>query len=228
MRDDDEYTCTACVNHFEVSLLNGESGEIKFCPWCGAPRAAGRVGVGARLMLRRLLCLIGLHDYALVRKLSRCGDARPLHAVRAPLRREHADARDCPLEPLRRPPLLSGAAMSEDVKPALTPEEWAGLLAMDQPTVFGDAGGHVAVGKCALFWDAHSGNVLCDDYDAPRQHALAAIALHGQPFGFTWEDATFLRILALAGPGESLSSACCEHLDALAARIAALLPPEGV
>lgn len=72
-----------------------------------------------------------------------------------------------------------------EIKPALSPEEWGAV-----PDLFVEVG-------------------------CPERHAFAARALHGQPFGFTWEDVDTLRE---SPPDESL-------LDAIADRVAALLPP---
>ena len=65
----------------------------------------------------------------------------------------------------------------------------------------------------------------------PRDHALAALCLYGQPFGFTPEDVALLLDLAevvdnplgmdLRGGKEEF-----EGVLSIAARIAALLPPE--
>jgi hypothetical protein len=57
-------------------------------------------------------------------------------------------------------------------------------------------------------------------------HALAALALHGQPFGFTREDVALLRDEAESEwNGDEMPTG--RRLLALAARIEALLPPEG-
>jgi hypothetical protein len=56
------------------------------------------------------------------------------------------------------------------------------------------------------------------------RHAHAAIALAGQPFGFTWEDVEFLRCEAMNNldNGWRHDAAFC---DSIADRIEALLPP---
>jgi hypothetical protein len=98
--------------------------------------------------------------------------------------------------------------MSE-ITPALTPEEWATYKG------YGDLRGPLETAAGCL-----KGGEL-------TQHGLAAICLHGQPFGFTQHDVWVARTLA-------------DHVDtmhpggiqlrrdalALAERIAALLPPE--
>lgn len=82
------------------------------------------------------------------------------------------------------------------MKPALTPEEWAHR----------EKWGAIAVGSAS----------------DPRPHALAALALHGQSFGFDHADVRFMRHVARFFPHKYGR----EQADALAARIEALLPPE--
>lgn len=97
---------------------------------------------------------------------------------------------------------------SDEVKPALTAEEWP-----RGPGVFG--------------WDDGSVFIAYRDEQpsVERPHAVAAVLLHGQPYGFTREDVEQLRKLAIRdsrtyGPPE-------DHFGwRIAARIAALLPPE--
>ena len=52
-------------------------------------------------------------------------------------------------------------------------------------------------------------------------HALAALALHGQPFGFTWDDVELLRMFGNGDPMPHIRQQCNDLAD----RIAALLPP---
>jgi hypothetical protein len=58
--------------------------------------------------------------------------------------------------------------------------------------------------------------------DSDLRHALAALALYGQPFGFTWDDVDRIRMAAMYYPGEMARA-----LDGIGDRIAALLPPRG-
>lgn len=98
--------------------------------------------------------------------------------------------------------------MSE-IQPALTPEEWARFLAVLAET------DHWTAYRC-----------MSQDF-----HGLAALALHGQPFGFTWEDVVALREEVRGeweGPGGTILGEPGHRLLSIAARIAALLPPEGV
>jgi hypothetical protein len=63
-----------------------------------------------------------------------------------------------------------------------------------------------------------------------KLHAVAAMALYGQPFGFTHDDLRLLRTdpQAHAPAGWIGISDRAHRLENLAQRIAALLPPEGV
>jgi hypothetical protein len=87
-----------------------------------------------------------------------------------------------------------------EIQPALSPEEWAGELAGRGPIGYHEL----------VLWDGY-------------EHAIAAIALHGQPFGFTHADVEALLFAADHSSGaEDPDSA----LRDLARRIAALLPPQ--
>jgi hypothetical protein len=58
----------------------------------------------------------------------------------------------------------------------------------------------------------------------PARQALAALALHAQSFGFTHDDVSALRrVIEESGAAPSDTG---ERLRGLAARLAALLPPE--
>lgn len=70
--------------------------------------------------------------------------------------------------------------MSEPIKPALTADEWAR--------------------KSIEIAELHAdGKLLVGDYGKPsflsteERHALAALALYGQPFGFSREDVRIIR-----------------------------------
>jgi hypothetical protein len=114
--------------------------------------------------------------------------------------------------------------MADEIKPALTQQEWADIA--DDPAWWADRVGEIAAG---------AGEVLEWRTNHPRPHAVAALALHGQPFGFTWEDVDLLRDDLTgehdwAWEGDQRVD-CGEFGDvkaarlALAAKIAALLPP---
>ena len=88
------------------------------------------------------------------------------------------------------------------VGPALTPEQWEEY---DKPKLDRDI-------ECATHEVGY--------YTPPSRHGLAALALHEQPFGFTWGNVDLLRTVAEDSP-----AAHAERLRELADRIAALLPP---
>jgi hypothetical protein len=99
-----------------------------------------------------------------------------------------------------------------DIKPALTPKEWEDVC---------------VEGECrddeihfiAQAWHPTDPNARTVN-ELPH-HRIAALALHGQPFGFTREDVAFLRLFLedTGTVGEPL-------LRSIIARIEALLPPE--
>lgn len=65
------------------------------------------------------------------------------------------------------------------------------------------------------------------DDNGRASHALAALALHGQRFGFTREDVWALRTVCISGMHESAEERAIRAVfTSLAARIEALLPPE--
>ena len=81
--------------------------------------------------------------------------------------------------------------MSEKIKPALTPEEWAARGIMRPAGLshtlcaFRRRGGKLDVGLVG-----HEGSSTIHPQHA---HAVAALLLNGQPFGFTWEMVDALR-----------------------------------
>lgn len=123
--------------------------------------------------------------------------------------------------------------MAEDTGPALTPEEWASKEAEVSSwlriAVLHD--GLLAVSVAPDDAEATDGDSapihMATVGYAERPHALAALALHGQPFGFTWEDVDALRRCAdaIEGADGGYFDAGSEDLRAVADRIAALLPP---
>lgn len=87
--------------------------------------------------------------------------------------------------------------MTERIAPAIAPQEWAIYLGMPK---------------------------LVDRLlPIGQRHGVAALALHGQPFGFTWEDVDYIR-MATTPPGDWRRQD--DTLMRIAAKIAALLPPE--
>lgn len=108
------------------------------------------------------------------------------------------------------------------VKPAMTTAEWAGER---------DLGGYVDVADGVI--DVGPGYGESAESRDSRMHALAALLLHEQPFGFTREDVGLLRKYAdlVAERGEAIGidlSATIKHTNDLADRIEALLPPDGI
>jgi len=98
------------------------------------------------------------------------------------------------------------------IESALTAEEWAGLEFKF------DNGDSVRVGNRGLqLWDGEDQTFQWLGYE---EHKLAALALYGQPFGFTREDVEILRGL------DRYSDVYDERLYGFISRIEALLPPE--
>jgi len=110
--------------------------------------------------------------------------------------------------------------MSEKIEPAMTDEAWHDALK--------DRAGFAAAMQLAWGDDTHREN----------DHALAALALYGQPFGFTAGDVDWLRDIARVcelmateqfTPGYLVRQAWGDRrraTDSLADRIAALLPQD--
>lgn len=134
--------------------------------------------------------------------------------------------------------------MSEKIKPALTPEEWASLSvhpgACDTVHIEGDHLSVYSSSPIASFDDDPTASIndtySADDTLTPEykffgedRHSLAALALYNQPFGFTRET---LLILAKGIPpydGYYETEWTAEELDKANAeldKIKALLPPE--
>ena len=106
------------------------------------------------------------------------------------------------------------------VKPAMTPEEWA--VARDYwgvpSVILGQVGSTLANGAFV---------------SESNRHALAALCLHEQEFGFTREDVNALQEAINGGydgmdmifwVGEEI----VQRLQSLTSRISDLLPPEDV
>jgi len=107
--------------------------------------------------------------------------------------------------------------MSDDLHPALSPEEW--IQYGDDLQIMADwAADKRPFGPTRRF--------TLED----KRHAVAAIALHKQPFGFTREDEVLLEEQARffehrAFPGDAEIVA---RIRALLKKISALLPPKAV
>ena len=133
--------------------------------------------------------------------------------------------------------------MSDTLKPALTAEEWKSPKVMFRDGKYDEGYGIelIPTGDRRYFVERNTWAVVFDGSWAvamadETRHRLAALALHGQPFGFTREDVIALRHLAELdvedeGPsGYGWRSDALLHSQSLAAslaaRIEALLPPE--
>jgi hypothetical protein len=107
--------------------------------------------------------------------------------------------------------------MPDDIMPALDAEEWLEYGA--DRTVLRD----FAMGKRP--WGPRRRHS-----DEDKLHAVAAMALYGQPFGFTQADVQLLEdeavMHARRGAPSDLNRAA--SIRALAQRIAALIPPAGI
>lgn len=99
------------------------------------------------------------------------------------------------------------------IKPALAPQEWAKELAVPAS----------ATGRGLQMADDGK-TVVVEPARWERAHAVAALCLYGQPFGFTHDDVRLLR--NAAAEWAMVSPPAIAALN-LADRIAALLPPEG-
>jgi hypothetical protein len=134
--------------------------------------------------------------------------------------------------------MLLERRMFDDTKAALTPEEWEEMrVTRTRIEIWDDPPpGSGCLGVEDQDPQAAKGYARVDP-DA--RHALAALALHGQPYGFTWEDVDRLR--------EAVNDIDFSHIEDmeqrrlfemdtrmlrawmldLADRIADLLPPRG-
>lgn len=112
-------------------------------------------------------------------------------------------------------------ANETEIRPALTDTEWRTVCKASEA-------GSESVGLTTY------GAVYCEDGSLTKgfaaieqpmmRHALAALALYGQPFGFTREDIAMVRGGAVA-MDERNDTEGRDHLLRLAERIEALLPP---
>jgi hypothetical protein len=101
------------------------------------------------------------------------------------------------------------------MKPALTPEQWRDL------SVDGD--------ECvALITKDGNQDLYFAGMGTVREyarHQVAALALHGQPFGFYREDVERITDEAAWYEWRDCAPEIVSHLRSIAARIEALLPP---
>lgn len=116
--------------------------------------------------------------------------------------------------------------MGEPVRPALTPEEWAACehqRSEGQPATFRATGG-----AGVTFLDVEIDGSLELQVWGEDRHAVAALALFHEPYGFTWADvdameAVYGHIISDMRPGFPAEQV--ERCYYLMARIVALLPP---
>jgi hypothetical protein len=115
----------------------------------------------------------------------------------------------------------------DEIRPALSPEEWErGFWHEDKEYTSGAL--RVQIGERRIFIDRNSvrgveigqGDARSGDL-GPFRHALAALALYGQPFGFTLEMLGALRRVM----ADEYDAGDWDLVYAVAERIAALLPP---
>ena len=105
----------------------------------------------------------------------------------------------------------------ETVRPALTPEEWASVESPSEAYWVEPVTG---IGIGYTNGQFRTGD-LCNPF---TPHQLAALCLHGQPFGFTREDVRVLHFVMMQFTPET--DGWDDDLTSLADRIEALLPPE--
>lgn len=111
----------------------------------------------------------------------------------------------------------TGERVSVTMKPALTAKDWADK--MFEATLAPTCEATVIVRDVDVFIGSADG--AC--FRGADRHALAAIALYDQPYGFTREDVNFVHYLADLTHDETNRKGAQELAD----RIEALLPPEG-
>lgn len=112
--------------------------------------------------------------------------------------------------------------MADPLPPALTASEWAEKRFWPQGSYIGPTIGFEG-----------DRMVICDDdyytgftHYLDRRHAVAALALWGQPFGFTRADSDLLRSLGERLVADGIVEQPPRWMLDLAARIAALLHPK--
>lgn len=105
--------------------------------------------------------------------------------------------------------------MTSPTPPALTPDEWAGI------PEYADGENLVT------FWSEVRPEVFMGPAGkqtlVERPHALAALALYGQSFGFDATDVEFLRGFADL---DLMTDEQLRYMESLASRLQALLPPD--
>jgi len=110
-----------------------------------------------------------------------------------------------------------------DMKPAITAEEWEDAQGYWLQGAF--SAGFRDRGRLQISLPTSEDR---DDLDPDDRHQLAALALYGQPFGFTREDVAAIREARGPLDGRCSHFGADEQFDygSLADRIEALLPPK--
>lgn len=111
--------------------------------------------------------------------------------------------------PVPRRATCGCTAYQMTITPAMAPDGWAKL--QDTKT-------------CES--EIYEGKLLANNVVVENRHAVAALALHGQPFGFTWDHVIALEY-AIEASDQYIGHDVPSHDDlvSLKDRIAALLPP---
>lgn len=105
--------------------------------------------------------------------------------------------------------------MTDELRPALTPDEWGAFMAGELFTE------HERADFATWFEYVHGAT------PATPEHGIAALALYGQPFGFTQDDLQMCeeQVTLFNGGDNEVDDAEADRWRALAAKIRALLPP---
>ena len=121
--------------------------------------------------------------------------------------------------------------MSE-IKAALTTEEWGRKHhkiqcydSWDEDIVKAGVG-EIAAGGGYLHLTSHQHGAFADFTAGADRHALAALCLHDQPFGFTREYVDTLRKVIREASVYEVGDDEKDDMRSIADRIEALLPPE--
>ena len=113
--------------------------------------------------------------------------------------------------------------------PALTPEEWAEMeydATVDNAPYGWQAGesGHVWTNITGDILYVRDGDSVCRIKSPGMRHAVAALCLYDHPNGFTQSDVQLLR--DVADNSGAWTDQNRDRMTIVAAKIAALLPPE--
>lgn len=114
--------------------------------------------------------------------------------------------------------------MSDDMKPALTAEEW--IPYVDSPTYLGSDFKDELMIRAEEVRRWESGVLsFNNEYQIERPHATAALCLYKQSYGFTQEEAEFIRTFDNYLVSPRVGDRAGDLMDSIAAKITALLPP---